>query len=101
LKFFSALCSSDSLGAPLTLAGARQLAADIHRQRAMGRDIVADMKAANQCRAAIRENAANTFAAAAMEFVEHHAKTRRCRTSARMLLRAAAGCSSVSPSAIK
>jgi hypothetical protein len=86
----------------LTLAGARQLAADIHRQRAMGRDIVADMKAAkHQCRAAIRENAANTFAAAAMEFVEHHAKTRRCRTSARMLLRAAAGCSSVSPSAIK
>jgi len=37
--------SLDSLGAPLTLAGARQLAAEIHRQRAMGRDIVADMKA--------------------------------------------------------
>src|ERR1700730_17088261 len=37
--------SLESLGAPLTLAGARQLAAEIHRQRAMGRDIVADMKA--------------------------------------------------------
>jgi integrase len=80
--------SLDSLGAPLTLAGARQLAAEIHRQRAMGRDIVADMKATkHQRRVAIREGAANTFAAAVMEFVEHHAKpkTRRWRTSARML----------------
>src|ERR1700693_565000 len=80
--------SLDSLGAPLTLAGARQLAAEIHRQRAMGRDIVADMKATkHQRRVAIREGAANTFAAAVMAFVEHHAKpkTRRWRTSARML----------------
>jgi hypothetical protein len=64
-----------SLGAPLTLAGARQLAAELHRQRAMGRDVVADTKAAkHQRRIAIRENAANTFAAAVVEFVEHHAK---------------------------
>src|ERR1700675_3774823 len=80
--------SLDSLGAPLTLAGARQLAAEIHRQRAMGRDIVADMKATkHQRRVAIREGAANTFAAAVVEFVEHHAKpkTRRWRISARML----------------
>jgi hypothetical protein len=80
--------SLESLGAPLTLAGARQLAAEIHRQRAMGRDIVADMKATkHQRRVAIREGVANTFAAAVMEFVEQHAKpkTRRWRTSARML----------------
>jgi integrase len=80
--------SLDSLGAPLTLAGARQLAAELHRQRAMGRDVVADTKATkHQRRVAIRENAANTFAVAVVEFVEHHArpKTRRWRTSARML----------------
>jgi integrase len=80
--------SLESLGAPLTLAGARQLAAELHRQRAMGRDVVADTKAAkHQRRVAIRDNAANTFAAAVVEFVEHHArpKTRRWRTSARML----------------
>jgi integrase len=80
--------SLDSLGAPLTLAGARQLAAELHRQRAMGRDVVADTKATkHQRRVAIREHAANTFAAAVVEFVEHHArpKTRRWRTSARML----------------
>jgi integrase len=41
----------------------------------------------HQRRVAIREGAANTFAAAVVEFVEHHAKpkTRRWRTSARML----------------
>ena len=80
--------SLKSLGAPLTLARARQLAAELHRQRAMGRDVVADTKATkHQRRVAIRENAANTFAAAAVEFVEEHArpKTRRWRTSARML----------------
>jgi integrase len=80
--------SLDSLGAPLTLAAARQLAAEVHRQRAMGRDVVADMKAAkHQRRVAIRENAANTFAAAVVEFVEDHAKpkTRRWRSSARIL----------------
>ena len=40
--------SLDSLGAPLTLAAARQLAAELHRQRAMGRDVVADTKAARR-----------------------------------------------------
>jgi hypothetical protein len=30
------------LGAPLTLAGARALASEIHRQRAQGRDVIAD-----------------------------------------------------------
>jgi len=40
----------------------------------MGRDIVADMKAAkHQRRVAIREGGGNTFAAAVVESVEHHA----------------------------
>jgi hypothetical protein len=38
------------LGAPLTLAGARVLAAEVHRQRVMGRDVVADHAAAKHRR---------------------------------------------------
>ena len=33
------------IGAPLTLAAARMLASDVHRQRAMGRDVAAEVLA--------------------------------------------------------
>jgi hypothetical protein len=52
------------IGQPLTLAAARQLAAQVHRARALGRDPVAEHKAAKQRRrAVIIEAASNTFAA--------------------------------------
>jgi integrase len=87
------LCSAEThdepvIGAPLTLAAARRLAADLHRQRAMGRDVVADYDAARRHQQAEREaRAANTFAAAARRFIEQHAKakTRTWVLSARLL----------------
>ena len=76
------------IGQPLTLAAARQLAAQVHRARALGRDPVAEHKAAKQRkRAAIIETASNTFAAAAKEFIQQYAsrKVRRWKEQARLL----------------
>ena len=77
-----------TIGAPLTLAAARRLAADLHRQRAMGRDVVADHAAARRRQQAEREaRNPNTFATAARRFIEQHAKakTRTWVLSARLL----------------
>ena len=75
-------------GTPLTLASARRLAADIHRQRAMGRDVVADYEASKRRQRSERETRAkSTFAAAARDFIEGHAKrkTRRWHEQSRLL----------------
>jgi integrase len=73
-----------AIGTPLTLAAARWLAGEVHRQRATGRDVVADHF--TNRRAAIDQRA-NTFAAAARDFIDDHArpKTRRWREKARLL----------------
>jgi integrase len=76
------------LGTPLTVASARRLAADVHRQRARGRDVVADHDAAKRRqRSEHATRAKSTFAAAARDFVEGHAmkKTRRWQEQARLL----------------
>ena len=72
------------LGAPLTLAGARRLAADLHHQRAKGKDIVA---AKHRERLEREARGAKTFAAAAADFIEQHArrKTRCWLEQARLL----------------
>jgi len=75
-------------GTPLTLASARRLAADIHRQRALGRDVVADYEASKRRQQSEQETRAkSTFAAAARDFIEGHAKknTRRWQEQARLL----------------
>lgn len=80
--------SDPVLGMPLTLASARKLAADVHRQRAMGRDVVADHDAAKRRQKFEQETrAATTFAAAARDFVVQHAKkkTRHWGETARLL----------------
>jgi integrase len=72
------------IGGLLSLAAARQLAAEVNRQRAQGRDVIAESKRAK----AERKTAdANTFARAAADFVEQHAKrrTRTWREKARLL----------------
>jgi integrase len=77
-----------AIGAPLTLASARRLAAEIHRERARGRDVVADRNAAKRRRKTEREaRVAASFSAAAIDFVEGHAqkKTRRWQEQARLL----------------
>jgi hypothetical protein len=59
------------LGTPLTLAAARALAAEVHRLRKSGRDVVADHLAAkHRQRAEVEEGAANAFAACARQFID-------------------------------
>jgi integrase len=72
------------VGAPLTLASARRLAAELHHQRARGKDIVA---AKHREKLEREARSAKTFAQAAIDFIEQHAirKTRRWRDRARLL----------------
>jgi integrase len=75
------------VGGPLTLAAARKLAADFQRQRAFGRDVIADHNTAKRRRRSeYADRTANAFGAAAKAFIEGHAKkTRSWATSARLL----------------
>ena len=76
------------LGTPLTLAAARAVASEVHRQRALGRDVIADYVAQKQrFRVESEEARTNSFGALAPEFIEQYAKpkTRRWRATARML----------------
>src|SRR5437868_1871983 len=62
----SAAAAAPVIGQPLTLREARVLAAEVHRQRALGRDVVADHRAEkDRRRSATEERSTNTFAAAA------------------------------------
>ena len=72
------------IGMPLTLASARRLATEIHRERAMGKDVVA-VRHRERLERAVRGT--NDFAQAAIDFVEQHAmrKTRRWPATARLL----------------
>jgi integrase len=68
------------IGAPLTLAAARRLCAELLRERARGKDVVADRKQA-------KAKTAETFGALARLFVAEHVvpNTRRGPETARML----------------
>lgn len=82
------LAGDPVLGMPLTLPAARQLAAAVHRERAMGRDVVADRKAEkHRQRTEREEGAGSTFPLMARRFVDEHARlrTRRWRETARLL----------------
>ena len=72
------------IGAPLTLGAARRLALSVQHRRAQGRDVIA---AAQRAKADSRGLAANTFASAAVDFIEQYAKleTRGWRETARLL----------------
>jgi hypothetical protein len=77
-----------AIGAPLTLAAARRLAADIMRQRAFGRDVISDVMSAKRRRKTDHEQRTTQgFAAAAHWFVTEYAKPqlRSWDTSARLL----------------
>jgi integrase len=84
---------SDSpvLGAPLTLAMARQLAASIARQRKRGDDVIEEYRAQKLSRRiAAQRAAANAFGAALVEFFRDHetkwgARPRRWSEDARVL----------------
>ena len=73
------------IGQPLTLAAARRLAADVWRQRAMGKDVVADHKAARERRRFEQATQSPKYLRqGARDFIEHHAKkkTRRWQGTA-------------------
>jgi hypothetical protein len=59
------------IGTPITLAGARRLAAMIHHQRALGRDVVGEHKLRKRQR---RVEEANTYAACVSSYVNEYVK---------------------------
>jgi integrase len=72
------------IGDPLTLASARLVAASVQRERNRRRDVVAERRSA---RLEVAARSANTFDAAARDFVEQYAmrRIRRWRDQARLL----------------
>jgi integrase len=75
-------------GAPLTLAMARELALRIHRERALGRDVIGEHKVERQRQRRDANKASrNSFVAAARLYVEQYARreTKRWRDTARYL----------------
>jgi integrase len=84
----SELREEPTVGQSLSLAAARQVAARVHRERALGHDPIAEHKAEKQRqRAAVIEAVNNSFGAAAKEFIEHYSKrkVRRWKEQARLL----------------
>jgi Arm DNA-binding domain len=82
------LTGAPVIGQPLTLTAARQLAATIHRERALGKDVIEDQRTARRRSKADNEQAAvSTFGLLAQQYIEEHAqpKTRRWRETARNL----------------
>src|SRR5262249_46659742 len=76
----------------LTLAAARQLAADIHRRRALGQDVIGEVRAERQRqRTAMEQRVANNFTTCLREFLVEHkvrkrgTRPRRWRETARVL----------------
>jgi integrase len=61
-----------AIGGPLTLSGARALAADINRQRAIGRDVVSQTMAEKERIRAEAQGRGDSFADVAREFIEKH-----------------------------
>jgi integrase len=82
----------EHIGSQLTLADARLLAQKVHRERALGCDVIADHKAAkHRRRAEIAGRAATSFAACLHDFIVEHrvekwgTRPRRWRDTARTL----------------
>jgi integrase len=82
------IAGEPTIGAPLSLIAARRVATEVLRQRALGRDIAADITAAKLRQKAEREErGANVFGAAVKRYVEDYAqpKTRSWAGTARYL----------------
>jgi integrase len=63
------------IGMPQTLAAARQLAAKVHRQRSLQRDVIADHRAErHRKRAEIEQLQKENFAASARRYIDEHAR---------------------------
>jgi integrase len=82
------LAGEPQIGQPLTLAAARRLATAVHRDRALGKDPIAEHRARkHRQRVELIDRGKNTFAAAVRSYVEHYArpKQRRWPETARLL----------------
>jgi integrase len=81
------LTGDPQIGQPLSLVAARHLAAQVHRERALGHNPVADHKARRQRqRVELKERADTAFGTLVRRFTEEHARNkRRWRRAARML----------------
>ena len=76
------------IGMPLTLSAARQLAAEVHRQRSLKRDVIADERAKqHRRRVEIEDRQKENFSASARRYVDEHAskKLRGWRGDAKRL----------------
>jgi len=63
------------IGMPLTLRAARLLAAEVHRQRSLDKDVIADRKAEKRNRlAAVEVRQRENFAVVAMQYIDEHAR---------------------------
>jgi integrase len=68
------------IGMPLTLSAARSLAADVHRSRKLGRDPIAEHKAARlRQRAEAETRAAGSYGALARSYIAEYALPRKLR----------------------
>ena len=78
---------SPQINTPLTLTGARALATELYRQRATGKDVVADYKNEKQIRKTKASEPDTKFAAVAEQFIAEHARpsTRRWKETAHCL----------------
>lgn len=77
-----------TIGMPLTLAAARALAADIHRKRAQGTDVIADRQATKvRQRIEVTQRVVTGFAGNVQSYIEDYAQKnlRDWRETARML----------------
>jgi integrase len=77
-----------TVGQPLSLSAARHLSAAIHRQRAMGVDVLSDIKARRlHQRVDLEQQAGNTFVRCAVDYINEYAKpqTKRWRETALVL----------------
>jgi integrase len=83
------LKDTPEIGQPLSLAGARALAADIHRRRLRGEDVILAHKGRKlRERTAAATKATSTFAAAAIDYIRGH-KVKRFGTRPRRWFEAA------------
>ena len=74
------LAGEPQIGQPLTLAAARRLATAVHRERALGKDPIAEHKARRaRQRVELIDRSKNTFAAAVRSYVEDYARPRQRR----------------------
>ncbi len=72
------LAGEPAIGGHLTLPAARRLASEVHRQRAMGRDPVAERKQERHRRTLVAQDAQRTkFALAAQDYIEQQCRDKK------------------------